>query len=193
MIGRLQLALVIGVFFLPLLLLVNIAFAQCAQCALNNQGVHLAQSLHFGFTRLWGGMPILLLLFLFLGFLLRFPEGIGHVILHVVGLVLFYFAFPVLADQGIPSLQTIQTSVRAFWQNIVEVAAGSAIFVALAMLGSFILLHFGGVLGIGLAYLYGQQSLVAITATFALSLLWLILITAAGMVFAVDLYQAGKD
>ncbi len=190
--GKVQFAALVGLFFLPLLLVVNIALAQCAQCAILHKGVHLADSLRFGVLRLWAGMPILISLVAFLFFLIMFPQGIEHVLLHAVGLVLFYFAFPVLADHDVPSLRSIQTSVRTFLNNIVEVAAGSAIFVVFAMLGSFILLHFGGVLGIGAAYIYGAQSVMTVLATFALPLFWLLLITAAGMVFAVDLYQASK-
>ncbi len=190
--GKLQLTMLIGLFFLPLLLVVNIALAQCAQCAILHKGVHIADSLRFGVLRLWAGMPILISLIAFLFFLIMYPQGIEHVVLHALGLVLFYFAFPVLADHDVPSLRTIQTSVRTFLNNIVEVAAGSAIFVAFAMLGSFILLHFGGVLGIGFAYIYGAQSLMTVLATFALPLFWLLLITASGMVFAVNLYQASK-
>ena len=190
--GKLQFALGVGVLFLPLLVVVNIALAQCSQCARLHKGVHLADSLRFGVLRLWAGMPILISLVAFLFFLIMFPQGIGHVLLHGVGLVLFYFAFPVLADHDIPSLQSIQKSVSTFLNNIVEVAAGSAIFVAFSMLGSFILLHFGGVLGIGFAYFLGAHSPVTLFATFVLPLFWLLFITASGMVFAVDLYQVSK-
>ncbi len=190
--GRLQLSAVVGLLFFPLLVVVNIAFAQCSQCALKDKGVHLAESLRFGFLRLWAGMPILISLVAFLGFLIWFPEGIGHVILHLIGLVLFSFAFPVLADMEVPSLKSLQTSVRTFVHNIVEFSAGSTIFVLFAMLGSYILLHFGGVLGIGFAYVYGEASLITTIATVALPLFWLLLITAAGMVFAVDLYRHTK-
>ncbi len=190
--GKWQFALCVGLLFLPLLVVVNIALAQCAKCVIQHNGVRLADSLRFGVMRLWAGMPILVSLIAFLFFLLMYPQGLEHVLLHALGLVLFYFAFPVLADHDVPSLQSIQTSVRMFMHNIVEVAAGSAIFVAFAMLGSFILLHFGGVLGIVFAYWFGAQSLVTVLAAFALPLFWLLLITASGMVFAVDLYQVSK-
>ena len=190
--GKLQLTAGIGLLFLPLLIVINIGLAQCAQCALGNKGVHLAQSLRFGFTRLWAGLPILFSLIAFLCFLLLYPEGLVHVLLHMVGAVLFYFAFPVLADDMVPSLETIQTSVRMFFANIVEVAAGSAIFVSFAMLGGFILLHFGGLLGMSITHLQGQHSLLAVIVTFALPLFWWLIITASGMVFAVDLYRTSK-
>ena len=192
LLGKLQFSLFIGVLCLPLLIIFNIALAQCAGCVLLKEGVHIAQSLRFGFSRLYASLPTMLALITFFYFLIFFPEGIIHSLLHLTGGILFYFAFPVLADESVPSLGVLYTSVKTFAKNIVEVATGSVILVTFASLGSFVLLHFGGALGMGTALIFGEKSVVTLVATLVLPLLWLLAITAAGMVFAVDLYRHTK-